>query len=501
MAVGTTEIEEGVQFEVVDGKRSSQSTGKRVFAQAAAGVDGSLASRIEDQKDWRKSYLAPVRELVEAGARSPKDAVRIATEGVAAARGCFVLNRDGEQRPLAEAVAGGGAPSSLRTGEIRGQEAPSTELVIPYRGRELRGDALERQLDSWEKAGIIEPSCAAAIRLVMTNPQWLDLSDTRVVLLGAASEMGPLEWLCRWGAQVVAVDLPRPDLWDRIISVARKGAGVVRVPLRPGSADDLAALRTGAGADLLTETPEIRGWLSSFEGPLVIGNYAYADGSTFLRLAAALDALTASLQEERKDVSISYLATPTDVFAVTPEIVEGAMARRPRVAPLSSVSRVATGGRVFHANYASRIEGDDGRSWGIADALVPQQGPNYALAKMWQRWRATLSREQGHVTSANVAPATLTRSVVKNRVLAAAYRGASAFGIEIFGGATSRALMSALLVHDLRNTKASSYPQTHLDHPYELFTEGAAHGGLWRIPYEPRSVLPLAVGLGLLKRY
>lgn len=493
-------LEEGVQFVALDGRRSSQSTGKRVFAQAAGAVDSSLSSRIEKQSDWRKAYLGPVRELVEAGARSPKDALRIASDGLAAARGCFVFNRSGGQQQLSDALAEPGA-TRLRTGEIRGEEAPFSELVIPYRGKELRGEALLRQLGSWERAGIIEPSCAEAVRLVASHPEWLDLSDTRVVLLGAASEMGPLEWLCKWGAEIIAVDLPRPELWDRIISVARKGAGVVRVPIRNGTANDLSALRTGAGADLLTEAPDIRAWLSTFEGPLVVGNYAYADGSTFLRLAAALDALTEALQSDRSDVSISYLATPTDVFAVTPEIVEGALSRGKRVRPMSTASRIATRGRVFHPNYESRIEGEDGRSWGIADALVPQQGPNYALAKMLQRWRATMSREEGHVTSANVAPATLTRSVVKNRVLAAAYRGASAFGIEIFGGATSRALMSAMLVHDLRNPDASSQPQRELGHPYELFTEGAAHGGLWRLPYEPRSVLPLAVGLGLLKRY
>lgn len=493
-------LEEGVQFELVDGQRSSQSTGKVVFARAAAAVDTGLASRIEAQSDWRKTYLAPVRELVEAGARSPKDALRIASDGLAAARDCFVFTLDGEQQPLSDALAQPG-PTRLRTGQIRGEEAPATELVLPYRGRELRGEALLQQVQSWEQAGIIEPSCAEAVALVASNPEWLDLSDTRVVLLGAASEMGPLEWLCRWGAEVIAVDLPRPDLWDRIISVARKGAGVVRAPIRNGTTDDLSALRTGAGADILAETPEIRNWLSSFEGPLIVGNYAYADGSTFLRLAAALDALTEALQNERDDVAISYLATPTDVFGVTPEIVDGAVSRKPRVAPMSTVSRMATGGRVFHPNYASRIQGEDGRVWGISDALVPQQGPNYALAKMLQRWRATMSREEGHLTSANVAPATLTRSVVKNRVLAAAYRGASAFGIEIFGGATSRALMSAMLVHDLRNRHASSQPARGLAHPYELFTEGAAHGGLWRLPYEPRSVLPLAVGLGLLKRY
>ena len=82
---------------------------------------------------------------------------------------------------------------------------------------------------------------------------------------------------------------------------------------------------------------------------------------------------------------------------------------------------------------------------------MPQQGPNYALAKRLQRWRATRARDDGVTVSLNVAPPTRTRSVVKNRALAAAYAGAHRFGIEVFEPATSNTLMAALLVHDLRS--------------------------------------------------
>ena len=92
--------------------------------------------------------------------------------------------------------------------------------------------------------------------------------------------------------------------------------------------------------------------------------------------------------------------------------------------------------------------------FGLADSVVPQQGPNYALAKRLQRWRAVVARESV-VTSANVAPATRTRSVTKNKVLAAAYAGAASFGVEVFEVDTSRALMAALLLHDLRNPSAA----------------------------------------------
>jgi hypothetical protein len=81
---------------------------------------------------------------------------------------------------------------------------------------------------------------------------------------------------------------------------------------------------------------------------------------------------------------------------------------------------------------------------------------------------------------------------VKNRVLAAAYAGAHRFGVEIFESATSQALMAALLVHDLHTGGGPAH-----DHPWQDEAHAAAHGGLWRIAYAPRSALGLAALLGL----
>ena len=91
----------------------------------------------------------------------------------------------------------------------------------------------------------------------------------------------------------------------------------------------------------------------------------------------------------------------------------------------------------------------------------------------------------------NVAPPTRTRSVTKNRVLAAAYAGAGRFGVEVFEPATTKTLMAALLVHDLEMSGAPAPA-----HPWEEEAQAAAHGGLWRIAYAPRSALTLAALLG-----
>ena len=299
--------------------------------------------------------------------------------------------------------------------------------------------------------------------------------------------MGPLQALLRWGARVAAVDLPRPELWERILRTASTGAGTLLVPAWPEG--DASALEQRAGADLIVDVPAVAGWLADLPGPLVLGNYVYADGGTNVRLTVAVDALTLRLSELRDDVALAFLATPTDVFAVPREAVEQATRsyehRSGTAKLLSRPLRTVSGGRLLRRSYVRDADP------GINDSLVSQQGPNYALAKRLQRWRASVARDGGATVSLNVAPPTRTRSVVKNRALAAAYAGAHRFGVEVFEPATANVLMAALLVHDLHTDGGPVH-----DHPWQDEAFGAVHGGLWRAAYAPRSALGLAALLG-----
>jgi hypothetical protein len=121
---------------------------------------------------------------------------------------------------------------------------------------------------------------------------------------------------------------------------------------------------------------------------------------------------------------------------------------------------------------------------------VPAQGPNYALAKRIQRWRAAVARAAGTTVSFHVAPSSRTTSVLRNTALAAAFAGAHRFAVEVFEPATANTLMAALLVHDLSTTPPAQ------PHPWQDEAQGAVHGGLWRTPYAPRSALGLAAVLG-----
>lgn len=136
--------------------------------------------------------------------------------------------------------------------------------------------------------------------------------------------------------------------------------------------------------------------------------------------------------------------------------------------------------------------------FGLYDGVVPQQGPNYALAKRIQKWRALAARAAGHRVSANVTPSNSTRSVLTRRDFAAAYAGARYYCIEIFEPATTNAIMAALLVHDLCNGDCTANPAVELTHPLTLFMDEAVHGGLWRTGLQPRSVPEIAAVRGFL---
>jgi hypothetical protein len=83
--------------------------------------------------------------------------------------------------------------------------------------------------------------------------------------------------------------------------------------------------------------------------------------------------------------------------------------------------------------------------------------------------------------------------VLGNRLLAAAYAGAHLFDVEVFEPATASKLMAVLLVHQIRRPRPAAAQAWRDEATF------AAHGGLWRTAYAPRSALGLAAIRGLPK--
>ena len=205
---------------------------------------------------------------------------------------------------------------------------------------------------------------------------------------------------------------------------------------------------------------------------------------------------------------------------------------------------------------ARKLTTESGETLYYCDAYIVAQGPNYALSKRMQHWRCMVAREAGCVVSSNIAPSTATVSVTQNKMvrsplLAAAasadvvhgfipalthpsldfslpslYPSFASFPLshlpsvplsrriqfaraydslpswrpyEIPGPETSNAVMSALLIHDLREPMHAGSPLMPLSNPQLIFSAGAFHGGTWRCAHTFASISEPAVVLYFLR--
>ena len=117
----------------------------------------------------------------------------------------------------------------------------------------------------------------------------------------------------------------------------------------------------------------------------------------------------------------------------------------------------------------------------LLNGLASIQGPNYALTKTAQQWRAMVCRfDGGHSVSANHGPPTRTLSMVSHAKVAAALEGMQHFPPNVaFDVGPAKSLLAALMLYDLNLSDESS----SADHPMRLFDGGSAHGGAWRCPF------------------
>ncbi|KAJ1565892.1 Very-long-chain (3R)-3-hydroxyacyl-CoA dehydratase PASTICCINO 2 [Nowakowskiella sp. JEL0078] len=467
--------------------RSSTFGNKSAWAAAAFVADKSASEKIMREKRWRQTYQNYVIEHVKLSLRSPETAIAMANAGLDYCYNNFEFLRDGKLQSFNDAMKTY-TTNPFKTGFIQGTGAkPTREVSVPYKNKKLSNAQLINQLRLWAEKGTIEPSAREAIELVVKNQdQWLDLSDKYFVLLGAGSAMGPFPILMQLGANVIAIDLDRKGVWDRLIEVARRSPGTLTFPLKIDQKGlDDGALAENAGANLFTQTPEIRNWLLEVHPgkDLVVGSYAYLDGELHVKVSLAMDSIVRDLTTKRKEstfAACAYLCTPTDDHVIPAVAAASQKENLKNLAfPIWLLSAFMT-----PSTLSPIVPQSNGPPINIVDAIVPQQGPNYALAKRMQHWRSIIARFSTEVTvSTNVAPATATVSVTKNAMFQLAYEGFKFFNpLEVFESETSNALMATLLIHDLRNERSVKNPKSGIEvqNPLMLFTSGAVHGG--RIP-------------------
>lgn len=491
---------DGIQFPIKSGKNkpSTTDTAKKILYAALKSVDSPYASQLSAEKNWRKKYPVYFEELVKSGITSVHHPLLIAQNGLASAKELFRFNRETQQSSLEQAMLNI-TDQPFENYVLKGSGPSTVEpWFIPFDGKKLQGQALLDQIDRWETQQIIEPSHAKALRLLQAHPEWFDLSTRTMVLFGAASEAGPLSWLAKWRANIVAIDLPQPKIWDKITETIQQGNATLIAPQVT-----LANGEKQLGANLLTQTPEIANWLNTFTETLDLAGIAYLDGEKHVRVSIAMISIMEQVSRKKSDSSIMFMLTPTDIYAIPKAVVQSIQQKieqRPILEKLltRSIHNISLS-NFFKSNTKQLIESDNGQQYGISDCMVIEQGPNYALAKRLQQWFAISTRASGQKTVINIAPSTTTHSVVKNPILKAAFSGADLFKVETFSPETTNAIMAALWVHDLNNPDSATNPEKPLDHPLELIMENANHGGLWHVPYLARTALPFAAAYGWIR--
>jgi len=481
------------------GDRSSSNTAKAILAAAVGAVNPEKAERVMNERNWRFGYSEHFVGMVEEQMKSKEHALKVAQAGLDKAYEIFdFVDAKGNACSFKSAMDKQ-KTDTYETGFVKGSSAPAKAVLeVPYQGKILTGQLLKDQVDLWVQVGTIEPSAGSAIKNCVDRPGYVDLSDQYFVLLGAGSAMGPFQILMSLGANVIAVDLDRKGIWDRLIQTVRKSSGTLTFPLRSEQStyNNDGEMAQEAGCNLFTDTPKIRNWLvglyPNHKTPLTVGSYAYLDGALHVQVSLAMDAICKDLSEQRK-ASLGYLCTPTDLHIIPKEAHEAAQAQyNTDVKKIYNIIvTLLSRGKYLRKNTPKPMNSNDGESFYVVNGISVAQGPNYILAKRLQHWRAIVAHNQGSIVSSNIAPATSTASVTSNKMFAMAYEGMPYFKpYEIFEPSTSNAVMSGLLLSDLNDADGASYPESDKTkgNPNELFKWGGFHGGTWRCAYEMDSI-------------
>ena len=411
------ESSDGIVFPNLDNsskppsKRSTTTTARSIYQtaiDAAADNENKSSFQIPPNKKWRYGYQPTVvhtSHLMTAHSSNPLTMARAALQH---AHTTFQFRRSGfPEMSLQEACTQDTFTGSFVTGDSTSSTATSAASSttstdpcftgVPYRGKEYRGAELIDLAQSFADYGQAEPSFALAIKNIMnTDTLKKGLADKVFILIGATSEMGPTQSLLDLGATVIALARPSskrdPDKWKRLINKAVNSSGTMLYPTR--STDASVA---GAGADALVDTPEIINWLCELSNshPMVqnkqmyIYSGIYLDGGMFVRASMAMEMIISELTKRLIQIpNLIYIDTPSHAHIVDLATYTGGIDQQQH-APFLMKLMASCG--IIKKNKC--ILNPSGRKDVVVmNMLATQQGPNYALAKFIQRFRAIWSR-------------------------------------------------------------------------------------------------------------
>lgn len=440
------------------------------FPDVFSGVDVGVSSG-----EFKKRFgeILPVFEATRIDSDRRGDIARHLRE---CARRSIVWKSSDGDRPLADVVRRRAEPYGLETHVF---DAPTR--FVPHvvsGGSTYTGFELTAWTSDLVARGSATPGVRDSIDWIVqaAGSDGLDLSDRKVVILGASAELASTALWLQGGADVLWIDIEEPSE-DVLMSEAFSG----RLSWVAG------------GADLLVEPDRIRATIEAFAGEerVDLALYAYAPGQAReWRLTGTMNAIVDALPSSMVG-TVSLLLSPTTCGAVSDSDLAGEVARLlTRPAWQATLDRLGALGR-----------GPGHAQVGLSRAnrgIVPIQGTSYQAAQYLGKLIVSESwacAEVGFDVSANTAGISLTESL-HHPVFDTAFAGAAAFGIETFEPVTTATLNGLLTVKDCIDAPTSA--RTDDDRLADL-TATRVHGGIYQLPYPIEAALRAATAIGVGK--
>ncbi len=458
-------------FKFVDDKGNqigSTALGRQVILESLK-ANNRAKSKVESLKSWRDDYLIAFRETAKAELANDQAALSVASAGLAMFEKSVMSSNNAL---LIEEIKDAWRLNKdlVSTVVVRGTGV--TTFIVPDTAREV-----QQHLAEPEVLSVLEDLSNENIK-----------NDLLIALAGGAEYSPARTWL-DWGGATAIVARNRKELWLELIQRARSSSGTLYVPvLKSRTTKNIQELTDSelaevAGLDLVEDYLAIAGWLSSLARTetrrLVLGSYAYAPGVKHIEVQAVQHCLarvlTVNLPKSR--VFLTWLATPTDSYGVSLEVLADIKARYFKRTFLTKLRDLFFG---LRANNPEVFQDDKGESLVVIDSTSSMQGPSYALAKRVQRWMAYEQIYADRGVAYLVSPPAKTYSVLSKKILKATYKGAPAFGLKPFETKKAVDLSAALLLSQLNNPTRTK--------PMASYLNLAVHGGLWRLVYSPKSV-------------
>ena len=421
--------------------------------------------KLRSLAEFRKIYPSYLPRFELARALNGKR-LEVARTLVTASNELLAFTSDSETLALASVLEG--SATSLPLEQISYAGAPGWVPQVVYDGRRWQGSEIGDLATTLADRDVMTQAAARQLlslcRDSLDNGQ-LDLSDRKIVMLGAGAEMAPTRLFLEAGAEVLWIDVvPPPESWTELAGMSG------RLWFSP------------EGADLLRQPDRILATIKAFsDGSSVdLGLYAYAPGQLReIRLTQAMNAIVDALPRPLLR-SVTTLISPTTPTLLSDEECEARKVRLDK-APFwqRSLAALRFFGRAGLAVGSSPCD--------VTQTVVGIQGLSYQAAQyLGKTLVAEVWAADGLRVSANTAAITRTRSM-DHPVFAAAFEGAQAFGVETMTPRQSRALNGMLAVSD--------WLQPTQPKPGEV----RLHGAVQALPYVLEEALRVAALIGFCR--